>query len=163
MQSSDENLSRLEGEYHKLWRQRQFFSAIARLGRIWWWTEHSRKVAGSPQGAALLRQPIPPEAQEAVKEQARGALRKLERMLEAGETYTFEEVVVVVTLRVDLWLVESYMRAVHAIALDLTTEHADAQIRDLTLDPSVRRLVDSAEEHVERQGGVTLRGCALLD
>jgi hypothetical protein len=162
MRANEENLSRLEAEYHKLWGQRQFFSAIARLSRIWWWTERSSKASGSPQ-TPLLRQEIPSEAQEAAKEQARGVLRKLERMLEVGDTYTFEEVVLMVTLRVDLWLADSYLRAVHAAGLDLSTDAVDAQIRDLTLDPAVRRLVDSAEEHIERQGGVTLHDCALLD
>jgi hypothetical protein len=162
MQANADHLSRLEAEYKKLWRQRQFFGAIVRLSKIWWWTEGSPQAAGSPQTPALLSQPIPPEALETAKEQARGMLRKLERMLELGDTYTFEEAVVMVTLRVDLWLAQSYLLAIHTIGLELSTEAADDQIRDLLLDPAVRRLVDSAEEEVQRQGGVTLRDCGLL-
>jgi len=90
-------------------------------------------------------------------------LRKLERMLELGAAYSFEEAVVMVTLRVDLWLAERYLSAVHPVGLDLSTDAADEQIRDLLRDPSIRRLVDSAEEEVQRQGGVTLHDCALPD
>jgi hypothetical protein len=163
MQAGAEQLSRLEAEYHKLWRQRQYFAAIVRLSRIWWGTQESPGAAGGAAVPALLTQPIPPDALEIAKEQARGALRKLERMLELGATYTFEEAVVMVTLRADLWLGEKYLSAIHAASFELPTDAADEQIRDLLRDAAVRRLVDSAEEEVARKGGVTLRDCALLD
>lgn len=163
MRASADQLSRLEAEYRKLWRQRQFFAGVVRLSRIWWWTQGSPTAAGGAEAPALLAQPIPADALEIAKEQARNALRKLERMLEQGDTYTFEEAVVMVTLRANLWLVDRYLSAVHGAGLDLPTDPADDQIRDLLRDAAVRRIVDSAEEEVARKGGVTLRDCALLD
>ncbi len=163
MQANDERLSRLEEEYRKLCGQRQYFSAIARLGRIWWWTEHATKGPGDPRTSALLRQELSPDVQETAKEQARGILRKLEHTLAVGDSYTVEEVVLIVGFRVDLWVTDSYLRAVHAASLDLSTDDVDAQISELARDPGIRRLVDSAEEHVKIHGGVTLHDCGLLD
>jgi hypothetical protein len=163
MQANEGNLRQAEAEYHRLWGQRQFFSAIARLSRIWWWTEHSGNAPGDPRTAALLRQEISSEVQEAAKENARGILKKLERILAVGDTCTLEEVVLMITLRVDFWLADCYLRAVHAARLDLSTDDVDAQIRALTRDPAIRRLVHSADEHVKRHGGVNLHDCALLD
>jgi hypothetical protein len=164
MQATDQNLARLEDEYRKLWNQRQFFAAIARLGKIWWRTEYSRHASGiAGTRALLIRQEIPAEARELAMEQARGTLRKLEHILEAGDICTVEEAIVLVSLRTDLWLVESYLRAVHAVNVDVPLDEADAQIRELARDPAVRRLIQSAEEHVERHGGMTLRDCGLLD
>ena len=158
----DEALTERWGEHQRLLEGGAFYSAMVRLGEI----ENCLRTTSPSNPLVQKWHPtvmgvqLTEELLLTVHTQAREQVDRLARMLDIGSTFTYEELVLAVTIRTELDLLLGFLRS-RSIQPELDLRRLDSDILEVMSSTRNASAFQSARSAARRNWGLPIRSSWL--
>ncbi len=144
-------------EFERLYREGSIYSAIVRLGEIYNYLQHTTSSRDVTQhwGDILRGVQLSKEDLTKAERNAKDNLERLKRMISVGTNFAYEELLLAVTMRVELQLFAEFL-ASRGLAVSVDATCLDEDLLDLAASTNTSSIFGSAQSAAKRNWGIDL-------